>query len=257
MPDDGPVREVGIDFGKFPAGDDYRIAVISGPQDGIQQRFGPDGLYCKSMTGACACAARPGAALDANVVVGADGVHSLTRDWVTRGDEPVYSGTSGFAGWSRPGSCATCSTRSAAVLGRARRAPAALPDLWRQADQLPGGNRQAGPLGGAGLDGARRAWRTPRGVRRVAPRGHRADRRRPNRRAGACSPAGRSRNGAGARSCCWATPRTRCCHTTGKAPIRQSRTPSCWPRSWAPRRCACGAAQLRPTPRRCGPGKSS
>jgi salicylate hydroxylase len=42
------------------------------------------------------CAA--GAAFDASVVVGADGVHSLVRDWVTGGDEPVYSGTSGFRG---------------------------------------------------------------------------------------------------------------------------------------------------------------
>ncbi len=49
MPDDGPVREVGIDFGKFPAGDDYRIAVIGGPQDGIQQRFGPDGLSLRQV----------------------------------------------------------------------------------------------------------------------------------------------------------------------------------------------------------------
>jgi salicylate hydroxylase len=39
-----------------------------------------------------------GATFDADVVVGADGVHSLTRDWVTGGDKPVYSGTSGFRG---------------------------------------------------------------------------------------------------------------------------------------------------------------
>lgn len=39
-----------------------------------------------------------GAVFDAGIVVGADGVHSLTRDWVTGGDEPVYSGTSGFRG---------------------------------------------------------------------------------------------------------------------------------------------------------------
>jgi salicylate hydroxylase len=39
-----------------------------------------------------------GATFDAGVVVGADGVHSLTRDWVAGGDEPVYSGTSGFRG---------------------------------------------------------------------------------------------------------------------------------------------------------------
>jgi salicylate hydroxylase len=39
-----------------------------------------------------------GAAFEADVVVGADGVHSLVRDWVTGGDEPVYSGTSAFRG---------------------------------------------------------------------------------------------------------------------------------------------------------------
>jgi salicylate hydroxylase len=39
-----------------------------------------------------------GATFDADVVVGADGVHSLVRDWVTGGDEPMYSGTSGFRG---------------------------------------------------------------------------------------------------------------------------------------------------------------
>ena len=39
-----------------------------------------------------------GAVFDADLVVGADGVHSLARAWVTGGDEPVYSGTSGFRG---------------------------------------------------------------------------------------------------------------------------------------------------------------
>ena len=39
-----------------------------------------------------------GAVFEARLVVGADGVHSLLRQWVTGGDEPVYSGTSGFRG---------------------------------------------------------------------------------------------------------------------------------------------------------------
>jgi salicylate hydroxylase len=39
-----------------------------------------------------------GAVFKAAVVAGADGVHSVVRDWVTGGDEPVYSGTSGFRG---------------------------------------------------------------------------------------------------------------------------------------------------------------
>jgi salicylate hydroxylase len=40
----------------------------------------------------------PGATFDAVVVVGADGVHSRVREWVTGGDAAVYSGTSGFRG---------------------------------------------------------------------------------------------------------------------------------------------------------------
>jgi salicylate hydroxylase len=39
-----------------------------------------------------------GAVFEAAVVVGADGVHSVARTWVTGGDEPLYSGTSGFRG---------------------------------------------------------------------------------------------------------------------------------------------------------------
>jgi salicylate hydroxylase len=39
-----------------------------------------------------------GAVFEAAVVVGADGVHSIAREWVTGGDEPIYSGTSGFRG---------------------------------------------------------------------------------------------------------------------------------------------------------------
>jgi salicylate hydroxylase len=39
-----------------------------------------------------------GATFDASLVVGADGVHSRVREWITGGDEPVYSGTSGFRG---------------------------------------------------------------------------------------------------------------------------------------------------------------
>ena len=39
-----------------------------------------------------------GAVFDADVVVGADGVHSMIRDWVSGGSGPVYSGASGFRG---------------------------------------------------------------------------------------------------------------------------------------------------------------
>jgi salicylate hydroxylase len=44
-----------------------------------------------------------GATFSADVVIGADGVHSVVRDWVVQhpeagADQPVYSGTSGFRG---------------------------------------------------------------------------------------------------------------------------------------------------------------
>jgi salicylate hydroxylase len=39
-----------------------------------------------------------GAVFEASLVVGADGVHSLVRDWVCGVDQPLYSGTSGFRG---------------------------------------------------------------------------------------------------------------------------------------------------------------
>lgn len=39
-----------------------------------------------------------GTELTADVVVGADGVHSAVREWVAPGSAPVYSGTSGFRG---------------------------------------------------------------------------------------------------------------------------------------------------------------
>jgi len=39
-----------------------------------------------------------GATFDADLVVGADGVHSHVRSWVAGGREPVYSQTSGFRG---------------------------------------------------------------------------------------------------------------------------------------------------------------
>ena len=39
-----------------------------------------------------------GAVFEASAVVGADGVHSVARAWVTGGDDPLYSGTSGFRG---------------------------------------------------------------------------------------------------------------------------------------------------------------
>jgi salicylate hydroxylase len=74
--------------------------------------FGPDHLHlgcrvtCLDDNGTVHCAS--GATFAADVVVGADGVHSVVRDWVVRDwvgrnqmagtDQPVYSGTSGFRG---------------------------------------------------------------------------------------------------------------------------------------------------------------
>ena len=71
----------------------------------LADAFGPDHLHldCRAefleqrgqgMRVRCSS----GAFFEARLVVGADGVHSLVRHWVTGGDETVYSGTSGFRG---------------------------------------------------------------------------------------------------------------------------------------------------------------
>ena len=67
--------------------------------------LGPEHLHlgCRvqtlteTRTGVRVCCSS-GAVFEASVLVGADGVHSVARNWVTGGDEPVYSGTSGFRG---------------------------------------------------------------------------------------------------------------------------------------------------------------
>jgi salicylate hydroxylase len=104
--------------------DGHRIAVTPGPQwyrdtfgapfyglhRAALQRllagaFGPAHLHldCRAesleeIPGGMRVRCSSGATFEAGLVAGADGVHSLVRDWVTGGDEPVYSGTSGFRG---------------------------------------------------------------------------------------------------------------------------------------------------------------
>ena len=135
-----------------------------------------------------------GAVFDADVVVGADGVHSRVRSWVTGGDlEPVYSHTSGFRGLVPAVRLPSLPDPGALQFwDGARRAPAALPDRWRTPDQLPGSHRGPGAVDRAGLDGDRCARRPPL---RPSPAGIRPSPKCsqlcPSRRAGDCSPSPR------------------------------------------------------------------
>ena len=52
----------------------------------------------RSTAAACGYAARRAPSFDADLVVGADGMHSQVRRWITGGDEPRYSAASGFRG---------------------------------------------------------------------------------------------------------------------------------------------------------------
>jgi salicylate hydroxylase len=198
-----------------------------------------------------------GASFDAGVVVGADGVHSLTRDWVTGGDEPVYSGTSGF--------------RGLVPAGQLSHMPAGALQIWLG----PGAHRVHYPIDGGRLINflavvdEPEEWTAPASMEPAEP--------------GALleafagwHPAVTELIGAVPQSPRWGLfarrPLARwnkgpvvllgdaahaSCHTRGKAPTRQSRMPSCWPRNWAAaamfrRRCADtlpGAG--------CGPGRSS
>ena len=108
-----------------------------------------------------------GAVFEASAVVGADGVHSVARAWVTGGDDPLYSGTSGFRGlvpieqlpslpepdalqfWMGPGA-------------HLLHYPISWPADGGQLIKLPGRDRHPGPVDGARVDGGgRRRARLP------------------------------------------------------------------------------------------------
>jgi salicylate hydroxylase len=79
----------------------HRIAL----QQLLGDAWGPEHLHlgCRVETleernGSVLVHCASGAAFDADLVVGADGVHSQVRRWITGGDEPRYSSTSGFRG---------------------------------------------------------------------------------------------------------------------------------------------------------------
>ena len=189
------------------------------PREGLEEHGQRVRVRCSS-----------GAVFEAGLVVGADGVHSLVRDWVTGGDEPVYSGTSGFPrpGPGRP-AAAAARPRRPAVLDGTRRAPAALPDRRRPPDQLPGRDRHAA------------AWTAPAWMAQADPGAHleafagwhpavtemiSAVPQSPRWGLFARRPLARWSRGP---PCCWAMPPTPCSRTTARARTRRSRTRPSWP----------------------------
>ena len=79
----------------------HRIAL----QELLKGAWGPEHLHlgCRvealeERAGGIRVRCASGRVFDADLVVGADGVHSQVRHWVTGGDEPIYSSTSGFRG---------------------------------------------------------------------------------------------------------------------------------------------------------------
>ena len=159
--------------------------------------FGPDHLHlgCRVTgiddNGSVRCAS--GATIAGAVVVGADGVHSVARNWVAGADEPVYSGTSGFRGLvpaekvpslPDPGALQFWMGPGAHLLH--------YPISGGRDHQLPGRDRRAGPLDRARLAGAGarpvHTWSPSRAGIRPSPRCSRPCR---SPRAGACSPAAR------------------------------------------------------------------
>ncbi|MHA6794196.1 FAD-dependent monooxygenase [Pseudonocardia bannensis] len=71
----------------------------------LGEAWGPEHLHLgwrvtdiEQRDGAVRVRGADGREVDADVVVGADGVHSVVRSWVTGGDSAAYSGTSGFRG---------------------------------------------------------------------------------------------------------------------------------------------------------------
>ena len=124
-----------------------------------------------------------GSTATADVVVGADGVHSVIRPHVAGDVRGRYSGTVGYRGLVPVEQMPSLpDPDAAAVLGGTGPASAALRDRWRPHGQLPRG-RPRPTMDERRLDGGVRGGRRRRRVRRLASRRHRNGRRDACRRA--------------------------------------------------------------------------
>ena len=191
-----------------------------------------------------------GRRVDADVVIGADGVHSMVRGAVTTPSPPEYSGLCAFR-----------------ALVPADRAPAfarrRAQTLWigpgHHLVHYPVSAEQAVNLVAFAPAGefTEESWSATATVDELLAEFDGWDPRLteligppPRRGAGRCWIAGRSHVGPAAASHCWATPRIRCSRSSPRARRRPWRTPRCWPpasrttaatragRSSATRRCA-------------------
>ena len=168
---------------------------------------------------------------EADVIIGADGIHSAVRTALFGPDAPRFTGKICYrsvipAAAVRGGALPT-GGRQRAVAGAARH-DRALPAARRGADQRRRALRRrqlpARVMGDAVPSGPRCSSGTRDGTSRCCGCS------RPGRpgTSGRCTTGTRSRPGRRGGSRCSATRRTRCCRTWGRAPARRSRTGRCW-----------------------------
>ena len=170
-----------------------------------------------------------GRTAQADVVVGADGVRSAVRQWVSAGDDIVYSGTSGFRGIVARDDVPALPDPEALQFWMGPDAHLLHYAIGCDAEEI---NLLAVVEGPRSWDTGR-PWLTevePRDVLARFSGWHPAATQMVAAAAPAvrwglssCSPCCTGTAGAW---CCSATQRTRCCPTTGRGRTRRSRTPS-------------------------------
>ena len=145
----------------------HRVALLQA----LAERLGGEGLNlgrrCVGVEeGRCGAELRfaDGASARADVVVGADGVHSVIRPHVVGEVRGRFSGTVGYRGLvAVRGHALAARPDAASVLGGARTSPAPLRDRWWPDRQLP--RRRPSPR----MARTRRGWRSARSVMRSTP----------------------------------------------------------------------------------------
>jgi len=166
------------------------VAVLAAALGGVDVRFGSEVIGARNEDGSAALDLADGTVIEADIVIGADGIHSAVREAAFGVDEPTFS-------------------RSIAYRALVPRA-----DVPEQAVEV---TNRVGP------DRHLVSYFVGENQRFFNPSTGSSSRSIDGR----CTTAHRCRRGPRAESACWAMPAIRCCRSWPRAPVRPSRTLPC------------------------------